>query len=64
MRAEQLQSAIVRGEEVDNDTLIRISSTAKRILEAISAKAAKRKAPDGVPDLQAYLAAKAAGHAA
>src|SRR5436305_446958 len=39
LRAEQLQAAIVRGEEVDNDQLIRISGTAKRILEAITAKA-------------------------
>lgn len=45
LRAEQLQAAIVRGEDIDNDQLIRISSTAKRVLEAISAKAAKRKAP-------------------
>jgi hypothetical protein len=34
LRAEQLQTAIVRGEDVSNDELVRISSTAKRLLEA------------------------------
>jgi hypothetical protein len=64
LRAEQLQAAIVNGEMVDSDQLIRISSTAKRILEAISAKAAKRKQPNGQTDLQSYLAAKVASNAA
>lgn len=59
LRAEQMQAAIVRGEPIDNDQLIRISSTAKRILEAISAKAAKR-APAEQPNLKDYLASKAA----
>jgi hypothetical protein len=54
LRAEQLQGAIVRGEPISNDELVRISSTAKRLLEPIRAKADKRK-PAG-PDLQAYLA--------
>jgi hypothetical protein len=39
LRAEQLQGAIVRGEPVSNDKLVRISSTAKRLLETIRAKA-------------------------
>jgi hypothetical protein len=39
LRAEHLQAAIVRGEDVSNDELVRISSTAKRLLEAIRAKA-------------------------
>ena len=43
LRAEQLQGMIVRGEAVENDELIRLSSTAKRLLEAIRAKAAKKK---------------------
>ncbi len=43
LRSEQMQAAIVRGEMVDNDQLIRISSTARRVLETISSKAAKRK---------------------
>jgi hypothetical protein len=37
-----MQAAIVRGEPVDNDQLIRLSSTARRVLETISAKAAQR----------------------
>jgi hypothetical protein len=43
LRAEQLQAAMVRGETVDNDQLIRLSSTAKRLLEAIRSKAEKKK---------------------
>jgi hypothetical protein len=57
LRAEQLQGAIVRGEPVSNDELVRISSTAKRLLETIRSKADKRK-PRG-PTLQEYLARKA-----
>jgi hypothetical protein len=63
LRAEQLQGAIVRGEAVDNDELIRLSSTAKRLLEAIRAKAAKNK-PTGAAALQEYVARKAAEKAA
>ena len=47
--AEQLQGAIVRGEAVNNDELVRISSTAKRLLEAIRAKADKRKPAQDQP---------------
>jgi hypothetical protein len=43
LRAEQLQEAIVRGEPVDNDDLIRISGTSRRILMVLQEKAAKRK---------------------
>ena len=63
LRAEQLQGAIVRGEAVDNDELIRLSSTAKRLLDAIRAKAAKNK-PTGAAALQEYVARKAAEKAA
>jgi hypothetical protein len=55
LRAEQMQAAIVRGEPVSNDELVRISSTARRLLESIRSKADKRK-PAG-PDLASYLAA-------
>lgn len=48
-----MQAALIRGEPVNNDELVRISSTAKRLLETICAKADKRK-PAG-PDLQSYL---------
>jgi hypothetical protein len=54
LRAEQLQGAIVRGEPVSNDELVRISSTAKRLLETIRAKADKRK-PTG-PDRLRFAA--------
>jgi hypothetical protein len=59
IRAEQMQGAVVRGEMVDSDQLIRLSSTAKRILSAISAKAVKRKPP--APSLADYLRDQAAG---
>jgi hypothetical protein len=49
VRGEQMQAALIRGEPVNNDELVRISSTAKRLLETIRAKADKRK-PSG-PDL-------------
>jgi hypothetical protein len=35
LRLEQLQAAIVRGEAVDTDTLIRLSSEARRILASL-----------------------------
>jgi hypothetical protein len=56
LRAEQLQGAIVRGEPISNDELVRISSTAKRLLETIRGKADKRK-PAG-PSLREYIASK------
>ena len=56
LRSEQLQSAIVRGEEVNNDELIRLGSTARRAFEAISAKAAKRKAVPAGNALADHLA--------
>jgi hypothetical protein len=61
LRAEQLQGAIVRGEPISNDELVRISSTAKRLLETIRGKAAKNKPG---PTLADYLARKAAEKAA
>jgi hypothetical protein len=54
LRAEQLQAAIVRGEPVSDDELVRISSTANRLLETIRSKVNKRK-PDG-PTLHELLA--------
>jgi len=43
LEAERLQSAIVRGEIIDTDQLIRISSTSKRLLGIIAGKAGKRE---------------------
>jgi hypothetical protein len=60
-KAETLQSALVNGESVDGDQLIRLSSTSKRILSAITAKANKRKpAP---PSLQDHIRKRAAERA-
>jgi hypothetical protein len=61
IRAEQLQADIVNGKPVDSDALIRISSTAKRILGAIGDKAAKRK--PAVPSLHDHVARRAAERA-
>jgi hypothetical protein len=58
LRAEQMQAAIVRGEPIDNDQLIRISGTAKRILGAIGDKASKRR--PAAPTLQDHIAKRAA----
>jgi hypothetical protein len=62
LRAEQLQSAMVRGEAVDTDQLIRLSSTAKRILGGLSDKARKRTevAGAGPSTLQEHIARRAA----
>jgi hypothetical protein len=61
IRAEQLQADIVNGKPVDSDALIRISSTAKRILGAIGEKAARRK--PAVPSLHDHVARRAAERA-
>jgi hypothetical protein len=50
MRGEQLQAAIVKGEPVDPDELIRLSNTARRCLEGIQ----KREQPK--PTLADHLA--------
>jgi hypothetical protein len=62
MQAEAMQADLVNGLAVDADQLIRISGTAKRLLGAISAKAADRK-PVG-QTLQEYAAQRAAQRAA
>jgi hypothetical protein len=58
LRCEQLQATIVRGEAVDDDLLVRISGTARRLLGTIASKSSDRK-PAG-QTLQDYLAARAA----
>jgi hypothetical protein len=62
LKSEQMQEAVVRGEPVDSDALIRMASTAKRVLAAISAKSVKRK--PAAPTIADYLARKAAEKAA
>lgn len=61
LRAEQMQADIVNGKPVDSDALIRISSTAKRILGAIGERAGKRK--PAVPSLHDHVARRAAERA-
>jgi hypothetical protein len=59
LQAEAMQAAIVRGDpNIDPDTLIRLTGAARRILQAISAKAAARKPAQ--PSLAEHLARRAA----
>jgi hypothetical protein len=58
LRAEELQSALVLGEDIDTDLLVRLSGTAKRILLSIGAKGDKRKPVDG-PSLDDLFAVEA-----
>lgn len=53
MRAEELQSAIARGEAVDPDELIRLSNTSRRLLSGLK----RREAPK-TKTLSEHLAAK------
>jgi hypothetical protein len=55
MRAEQLQSAITRGEQVDPDELIRLTNTVRRTLTVIS----KREKPKPAT-LGDYIASRGA----
>lgn len=61
LQAELMQAAIVRGEPVDSDALIRVSGTSKRLLAVIATKAGKRK-PEK-PTLADHLAKRAAERA-
>jgi hypothetical protein len=54
LQVEQLQAAIIRGEPVDEDKLIRLSGTARRCLAGIR----KRERP--APRLADYLATRGA----
>ncbi len=54
LRAEQLQADIVRGVATDDDTLIRLSSEARRLLASLRKRQRKRG-----PSLDEYLASKA-----
>jgi hypothetical protein len=52
LRAEQMAASLVRGEDINNDELVRISSTAKRLIETIRVKADARKpAAPGLGDI-------------
>jgi hypothetical protein len=48
LRAEELQGDMILGKEIDNDLLIRLTGTARRILGSIGAKSDKRHAACGI----------------
>lgn len=54
LRVEQVQAAIVRGEPVDNDELIRASGELRRLLGAL-----RKRAPAKPQTLQDYLRERA-----
>jgi hypothetical protein len=56
LRLEMLEADLASGKPVDSDELIRLASTSRRALAAVSAKAIDRK--PGTQTLQEYLAAK------
>jgi hypothetical protein len=58
IQAELMQADIVNGKMVDSGDLIRLSSEARRILDAIGEKASKRK--PAAPKLAEYLARRSA----
>jgi hypothetical protein len=62
LRCEQLQASIIRGEEIDDDLLVRISGTAKRLLAAIAVRASGKK--PATVTLADHLARRAAEAAA
>jgi hypothetical protein len=63
IQSEMMQAAIINGEPVNADELIRISSEVRRILDGLAEKAGKRK-PAAVPNIHDYVAANyAAGDA-
>ena len=54
-----MNAALVRGEQIDNDAMIRTSSEARRIWSALTAKGAKAKpAANGQAALFAHIAEK------
>ncbi|MBR0797358.1 hypothetical protein JQ615_18380 [Bradyrhizobium jicamae] len=59
LRAEALQNAQVRGELVNGDEAIRLSSEIRRLLDNLKTRARKLEASQ--PDIRAYLASKTAG---
>jgi len=58
LRAEELQTAIVAGHDVDTDDVVRLSSECRRILAGLKAKADKSK-PTG-PTFQEFVSSLAA----
>jgi hypothetical protein len=62
LRSERLQAAIVRGEAVDDEQIVRITNSAARALSALRRRRSKPRAPGS--SLADYLAGKAAGEVA
>lgn len=58
LKMEMVEAALASGQHVDSDELIRLASTSRRALAAVSAKATDRK-PSG-QTLQEYAAQRAA----
>lgn len=58
LRAEELQGDLITGKEIDNDLLIRLTGTARRILGSIGVKADKKHAASGHDPLAAHIAAR------
>jgi hypothetical protein len=56
LQSEALQAQLARGEPVDTDMIIRLSSEARRILAPITARAARRTGAQGASALDEYLA--------
>lgn len=56
MEAERMQAASVRGEAIDDDVLIRVTSTLRRVLSSIRARVPAKAGGD----LHGYLAEKRA----
>jgi hypothetical protein len=63
LKIEKLTSEMVAGLPIDGDQVVRLGSTLKRLLEAISAKAGERQA-SGQDPLEAHIAAKYSSGAA
>jgi hypothetical protein len=60
LKMEMIEAALAGGQHVDSDELIRLASTSRRALAAVTAKAK----PAGGNALQTYLDARAAAAAA
>jgi hypothetical protein len=58
VRCEQMQSAVIRNEPIDEDMLIRLSSECRRILASLRKRTAKRE--PATPTLAEHLAKRAA----
>ncbi len=58
IKGEMMQAAIINGEPVDSDELIRLSSEVRRILDAIGERAGTRKPAPGDDALRRFLASQ------